>query len=91
MMILFLQGIKSLDGSDSNYLGRAAQRRRSILNMSSPIERGVVTNWDDMEKIWQYVFDSELRVDPSEHPVLLTEALGNSKNNRERMTQVKLC
>ena len=33
-----------------------------------------VTNWDDMESIWKHAFDSELRVDPMEYPVLHTEA-----------------
>merc|ERR1711939_1170110 len=29
-----------------------------------PIEHGVVTNWDDMEKIWHHTFYNELRVAP---------------------------
>jgi len=61
---------------------------RGVLNLNYPIESGIVTNWDDMEKVWEYCFSNELRVDASEHKVLLTEAPRNPKANREKMTQL---
>ena len=77
-----------MNGDDS-YMGHEAQSKRDLLTMNYPIERGIITSWDDMEKIWHHTFCNELCLAPEEYPVLLTHDPLNPKANKEKITQVK--
>jgi actin-related protein len=70
------------------YVGDEAQSRRGVLNMSYPMTHGIITSWEDIEKLWAHAFLSEMRTAPDDHPLIITEASLNPKQNREQMTQV---
>ncbi|KAJ8751073.1 hypothetical protein K2173_016254 [Erythroxylum novogranatense] len=75
-------------GQKDMYFGDEAQVRRGVLKLSYPVQHGIVKDWDAMERMWEYTFDTEMRVAIEEHPVLLTEAPLNPRINREKMVEI---
>lgn len=70
------------------YIGEEATQLRGVLKLSCPISHGIIEDWGAMEKMWHYTFYTDLRVDPSEHPVLLTESPLNPRSNREKVAEI---
>jgi actin-related protein len=52
------------------------------------MERGVIKDWDAMERFWEYCFYKVLKIDPSQHSVILTETALDSEDNRNKMMQI---
>jgi len=69
-------------------IGDEAASNRTYLQVTQPMEHGIVKNWEDMKHLWDYTFDEKLRVDTRGRKILLTEPPMNPKVNRQRMCQV---
>ncbi|XP_073441492.1 uncharacterized protein [Dendrobates tinctorius] len=70
------------------YIGEDAQARRGVLALTYPVERGIITSWDDMEKIWSYMYDHKLGLSASDQPVFLTETPLSPIENRKKMSEI---
>uniref|UniRef100_A0A915I935 Actin-related protein 2 n=1 Tax=Romanomermis culicivorax TaxID=13658 RepID=A0A915I935_ROMCU len=70
-------------------IGEECSTLRQMLELSYPLENGIVRNWEDMCHLLDYTFGPEkLDIDPKECKLLLTEPPMNPLSNREKMFQV---
>ncbi|ELT88278.1 hypothetical protein CAPTEDRAFT_224836 [Capitella teleta] len=70
------------------YYGHEAMSKIGILDLKSPIERGISTNWDHVENLWHHAIYDVMKIQPENHPMFITEVPFNPKCNREKMTQI---
>ena len=75
-------------GAGGERVGDEPLKRRDLFDVKFPIQRGIIQDWENMEKIWHFAFYNELRIPPDNHPVLLTEPVLNPKANKEKITQI---
>ena len=70
-------------------VGDEASKLRSMLEVSYPMDNGMVRNWEDMMHVWDYTFGPEkLNLEPENCKILLTEPPMNPTRNREKMIEV---
>ena len=62
-------------GLKDSYVGRQAQSLQGILSLQAPFKQGSVQHWDDLEILWDYIWDKEAvlsnldNTSPSDHQV----------------------
>lgn len=70
-------------------IGSEASELRHMLEITYPMENGIVRNWEDMVHVWDYTFGpGRLNIDPANCKVMLTEPPMNPLKNRQRMLEV---
>jgi actin, other eukaryote len=38
------------------YVGDEAEAKKGVLVLKNPISHGIITNWEDMTKIWHHTY-----------------------------------
>ena len=73
---------------DYPYVGDEAIAKRGVLALKYPVSQGTISNFDQMEAVWEHTFSNELRISPSDHPLMLTNFSTAPVALSEKMTQV---
>jgi actin-related protein 2 len=68
-------------------VGHEASAVRQMLDIKYPLSEGIVKNWEDMEILWDYTFNDQLKIKTEECKILLTEAPRNPVENRRKFCE----
>jgi actin-related protein 2 len=69
-------------------VGDEASKVRSMLQITYPLDNGVIRNWEDMMHVWDYTFNEKLQITPKDCKIMLTEAPMNPVANRKVMAEI---
>lgn len=69
-------------------VGDDAAAVRTMLQISYPMDNGIIKRWEDMQHVWDYTFQEKLQIDTTGRKILLTEPPMNPLSNREKMCEV---
>ena len=75
-------------GNKDVFVGEEAREKCGVVELNYPMQHRTITNWDDMERVWQHAFYNELRLDPEGYPVLLTEPVMNANSERAKTQEI---
>jgi len=70
------------------YVGRDKHRPREFMEVTSPLVDGLVEDWEALEAIYDYSFHTHLRVDPTDHPLMIAEPNFNTAAKREKTLEL---
>lgn len=61
---------------------------RANMNVQTFLKDGLVEDWDLFERMLGYTFHKHLRCDPTNHPILMSEPVTNTKQKREKLCEL---
>lgn len=70
------------------YCGRDQLFRRDHMAITQPVVNGLIVDWDGVENVFDYAFTKHLRVNPLDHPLMLSEPTFQPQKDREKMVEL---
>ena len=73
---------------NAQFVGKNAIIKRRTSRLFFPVEQGIISSFDGIERIFDNIFKEELKISPEEYNMILTEPCFNPKENREKIAHI---
>ncbi|XP_074850090.1 actin-like protein 7A [Carettochelys insculpta] len=84
----FQQTAKTGDNRKETFVGKELQDVTIPLKLVNPLRHGIVVDWDCIQDIWEYIFHKEMKIQPEEHAVLVSDPPLSPTTNREKYAEM---
>lgn len=86
-----LETEQGMSGPSSMFVGRKLDEHRGSFILEYPMDKGHILDggWDAMESLWEHLYSKpNINAKTEDHPVLLTEAPLNPRQNRDKVAEI---
>ena len=73
---------------NAQFVGKKAIMRKRTSRLFFPVEQGIISNFDGIERIFDNIFKEELKISPTEYNIIISEPCFNPKENREKIAHI---
>ena len=70
---------------DGGFVGDSAMATR---HPTRAVDRGAVCEWQAACSVWTHAFEKRLKVEPSEHPLLLADSMCAPRGDRDKLAEI---
>jgi len=84
------KGLDSENIDDANNLvfGQEALDNKNKLNIVRPVQKGIVTDWENLTYFLDNLFKNELKIDPKKYGMFFTDTPLTPNSHREKLTEL---
>jgi len=74
-------------GMNDRYVGDEALAKRLVLDLTNPIQKGVIKDWEGFDKLLKHTFN-QLKIHSEEQPLLLGEGMFVPESQRQKVAEL---
>uniref|UniRef100_A0A8B9PDH4 Actin like 7A n=1 Tax=Apteryx owenii TaxID=8824 RepID=A0A8B9PDH4_APTOW len=79
---------KTGDKQKETFVGRDLQNTSVPLELINPLRHGIVVDWNCVQDTWEYIFHTEMKIQPEDHAVLVSDPPLSPTANREKYAEM---
>jgi actin beta/gamma 1 len=79
---------ENVDDTNNLIFGQEALNKKNELNLIHPVQKGIITDWENLAYFLDNLFKNYLQIDPKNYGMFITETPLTSESNRKKLVDL---